>query len=160
MGKAVRVGHGYDLHRLVGGRRLVLGGVEIAYEKGLSGHSDGDVVLHAVIDAMLGGAGLGDIGEQFPDSDPAYEGIDSCLLLGQTAKKIEEAGFAVLNIDVTVVAQEPKLSAYKGQMSQRIAEVLGIDHKIVSVKAKTNEGVDAVGRSEAMACHAVVLLTE
>ena len=158
MGERVRVGHGYDLHRLVAGRRLVLGGVEIAYAKGLSGHSDGDMVLHAVIDAMLGAAGLGDIGEQFPDSDPAYEGIDSCELLGQTGGKVGQAGYKVSNIDVTVIAQEPKLSKYKGQMSLRIAEVLGIDHKTVSVKAKTNEGVDAVGRGEAMACHAVVLL--
>ncbi|MCH9021305.1 MAG: 2-C-methyl-D-erythritol 2,4-cyclodiphosphate synthase [Planctomycetes bacterium] len=156
----MRVGHGYDLHRLVEGRRLVLGGVEITYEKGLSGHSDGDVVLHAVIDAMLGAAGLGDIGEQFPDSAPAYKDIDSCELLGQAGEKIEQAGFEVSNIDVTVIAQEPKLSAYKGQMSQRIAEVLGIEQGAVSVKAKTNEGVDAVGRGEAMACHAVVLLTK
>ncbi len=158
MEKTVRVGHGYDLHRLVARSRLVLGGVEIAYAKGLSGHSDGDVVLHAIIDAMLGAAGLGDIGEQFPDSDPAYEGIAGSELLGRTGEKIEKAGYEVSNIDVTVIAQEPKLSVYKGQMARRIAEVLGMEQEAVSVKAKTNEGADAVGRGEAMACHAVVLL--
>ena len=113
---------------------------------------------HAVIDAMLGAAGLGDIGEQFPDSDPAYEGIASSELLVKTREKIEKAGYEVSNIDVTVIAQEPKLSIYKGQMARRIAEVLGMEQEAVSVKAKTNEGVDAVGRGEAMACHAVVLL--
>ena len=151
-----RIGHGYDLHRLIEGRRMILGGVEIPSEVGPLGHSDGDAVLHAVIDAMLGAAALGDIGEHFPDNDPAYRDIDSGKLLVRAREAVEEEGYAVVNVDVTVVAERPKLKDYKPLMRKKLSDLLGVAGDAVSVKAKTNEGVDAVGEGRAIACHAVV----
>ena len=135
----MRIGHGYDVHRLVEGRKLILGGVEIPYELGLLGHSDADVLLHAVSDALLGAAGLGDIGRHFPDTDPAYKGADSGKLLAIVGEKIAAAGYRVGNIDVTMIAQRPKLKDYIPQMQQNIADRLGIDPYRVNVKATTEE---------------------
>jgi 2-C-methyl-D-erythritol 2,4-cyclodiphosphate synthase len=160
MSVITRVGTGYDLHRLEPGAKLIIAGVEIPACMGLSGHSDADVGLHAIIDAMLGAAGLGDIGEQFPDTDSAYKDIDSSRLITLAKAKIEECGFVCVNVDVTIIAEKPKLSAHKNQMGDRVAQLLDLDISAVSIKAKTNEGMDAVGRSEAIACHAIVGLTE
>ena len=154
----VRVGQGYDLHRLEAGRKLILAGVAITWDKGLAGHSDGDVVLHAVIDGLFGAAGMGDIGEHFPDSDPAYKDIDSSELLGQTREMIEAAGYVAVNVDVTVIIEKPKLSDYKGKMRRNLAEMLGLETNAVSVKAKTNEGLGDVGQGKAIACQAIVSL--
>lgn len=154
----MRIGHGYDAHRFAEGRRLVLGGVEIAHEFGLAAHSDGDVVLHALCDALLGAAGLGDIGEHFPDTDAAFEGADSRVLLRQTLEMILERGFRVGNADLTVLAQAPKLSPHKGMMRERIAKDLRVSLDRVNLKASTTEGMGFVGREEGIACHAVVLL--
>ena len=156
MSVIVRVGMGYDLHRLELGARLVLGGLEIPYRMGLAGHSDADVVLHAVIDALLGAAGLPDIGEQFPDTDPAYEGTDSSKLLSAALEKVRKRGYVPVNVDVTIVAQSPKLSKYKPKMRKQLAKLLGLEKHAASVKAKTNEGLDAVGQAQAIACYAVV----
>lgn len=156
----MRAGIGYDLHRLVEGKKLVLGGVEIPFKKGLLGHSDGDVLLHAVIDALLGAAGLPDIGTHFPPDDPQYGGISSLLLLERARKLVEGRGFRIRNVDATIVAEEPKLSPFSGRMKQRIAPTLGIPETSVGIKAKTNEGLGLVGRREAIACFAVVLLEE
>ena len=156
----MRIGHGYDVHRLVEGRKLILGGVEIPWEKGLDGHSDADVLLHAVMDALLGAAGLGDIGRHFPDTDPKYKGISSMLLLREVGEKIRAAGFAVGNIDVTMIAQKPKLKDYIPEMAENIASVLGIDPGRVNVKATTEEHLGFTGMGEGMACHAVCLLEE
>ena len=156
----MRIGHGYDVHRLVEGRRLILGGVEIPYEKGLDGHSDADVLLHAVMDALLGAAGLGDIGRHFPDTDPKYKGISSMLLLREVGEKIRAAGFAVGNIDVTMIAQKPKLKDFIPQMQENIASALGVDPGRVNVKATTEEHLGFTGMGEGMACHAVCLLEE
>jgi len=154
----VRVGQGYDLHRLVRGRKLMLAGVEIAGEKGLLGHSDADVVLHAVIDALLGAAGLGDIGEMFPDHDPAYQDIASGRLLEEVLKKIEEVGYRVANVDTTIITEEPKLGPYKKAMREKLSEILGLPVEAVSIKAKTNEGLGETGQGRAMACLAMVSL--
>jgi 2-C-methyl-D-erythritol 2,4-cyclodiphosphate synthase len=151
-----RVGIGTDLHRLVEGRGLRLGHVEIEFDRGLLGHSDGDVVLHAVIDAIAGAAGLPDIGEMFPDDDPAYENADSATLVREAMRKVAERGYAVANVDVTIHAERPKLSEYKDRIRQEVAWLLAVEPDAVSIKAKTNEGVDAVGRGEAIACTAVV----
>lgn len=156
MSVITRVGTGYDLHRLEPGAKLIIGGVEIPSRMGLVGHSDADVALHAIIDAMLGAAGLGDIGEQFPDTDPAYKGIDSSRLVTLTRAKLDERGFVCVNVDATVIAEKPKLSSYKKEMRQRIARLLDLSINEVSIKAKTNEGMDGIGRSEAIACHAIV----
>ena len=156
----MRIGHGYDVHRLVEGRKLILGGVEIPYEKGLLGHSDADVLLHAVSDALLGAAGLGDIGRHFPDTDPAYKGADSGLLLAIVGEKIAAAGYRVGNIDVTMIAQRPKLKDYIPQMQQNIADHLGIDPSRVNVKATTEEYLGFTGDGSGMSCHAVCLLEE
>jgi 2-C-methyl-D-erythritol 4-phosphate cytidylyltransferase/2-C-methyl-D-erythritol 2,4-cyclodiphosphate synthase len=155
---AVRIGHGYDLHRLVAGRPLVLGGVTIPFEKGLEGHSDADAVCHAVTDAILGAAACGDIGRHFPDTDAAGRGANSVELLRSAAAVVRNAGFSVGNVDVTVVAERPKLVGYVERMGANIASALGIDAAQVSVKGKTNEGVDAAGRGDAIAVHAVALL--
>lgn len=157
-GSDIRIGVGYDLHRLVTGRRLVLGGVEVAFERGLSGHSDADVVLHAVTDAILGAAGLPDIGELFPDTDPRYKDADSRALLRDALGRVRAAGWTVGNVDVIVHAERPKLSEHKRRMAASIAELLGVVADRVSVKAKTNEGLGEIGRGEAIACTAVVLL--
>ena len=154
----MRIGHGYDAHRLVEGRRLVLGGVEIPYEKGLLGHSDADVLLHALADAILGAAALGDIGHLFPDNDPATEGIDSRVILRASVKAAAKAGYRVENCDVTVIAQKPKLAPYLDRMRQNIADDLEVDVSAVSVKATTEERMGFTGAGEGMSCHAVVLL--
>lgn len=155
---ALRVGTGYDLHRLVPGRPLILGGVTIPYEKGLLGHSDADVVCHAVTDAILGPTGLGDIGRLFPDTDPAFAGADSLVLLREAAARVAAAGWQVVNVDVTVIAQRPKLSPHVDAMRQAVSAALGVDASVVTLKGKTNEGVDATGAGEAIAVHAVALL--
>lgn len=151
-----RVGIGTDLHRLVAGRRLILGHVEIEHETGCLGHSDGDVVLHAITDAIAGAAGLPDIGEMFPDTDAAYKDADSGVLLKQMMAAAAEQGYAVVNVDVTIHAQQPKLSPYKQTIRQEVARLLQVLTDAVSIKAKTNEGVDAVGRGEAIATTAIV----
>lgn len=155
----MRVGHGYDVHRLKEGRRLILGGVEIPYEMGLDGHSDADVLLHALSDALLGAAALGDIGKLFPDNDPLTEDIDSRVILREAARLVHEAGFSIENCDTTVIAQRPKISPYTLQMRQNIADDLGLDLSAVSVKATTEEYLGFTGRGEGIACHSVVLLT-
>ena len=152
----VRVGQGYDLHRLVEGRKLILGGVEVSSKVGPAGHSDADVVLHAVIDALLGAAGLGDIGEHFPDTDPAYAGIDSGLLLARALDKVGQGGYRPVNVDVTIIAEKPKLKEYKPAMRQRLAKMLDLAEEAVNIKAKTNEGLGEIGKGEAIACMAVV----
>lgn len=154
----IRVGHGYDIHPLREGRRLVLGGVEIEHKLGLDGHSDADVVAHAVIDALLGAAGSGDIGTHFPDTDPKYADADSLDLLREVATMLREDSWNLGNVDVTVIAQRPKLAPYVRRMEANIASALGVGEESVSVKAKTNEGLDAPGREEAIAVHAVVLI--
>ena len=156
----MRIGHGYDVHRLIEGRKLILGGVEIPYELGLLGHSDADVLLHAVSDALLGAAGLGDIGRHFPDTDPAYKGADSGKLLAIVGEKITAAGYRVGNIDVTMIAQKPKLKDYIPQMQQNIAASMGIDPSRVNVKATTEEKLGFTGDGSGMSCHAVCLLEE
>lgn len=154
----MRVGMGYDVHRLVEGRKLILGGVEIPYEKGLLGHSDADVLLHAVMDALLGAAALGDIGRHFPDSDPKYKGISSLLLLKHVGALLEEKCFLIENIDATVIAQRPKLKDYMNQMKRNIAETLGIDEDRVNVKATTEEGLGFTGSGEGISAQAICLL--
>ena len=153
-----RIGQGYDLHRLVEGRDLILGGVKIDYEKGLLVHSDADVLLHAITDALLGAAGLGDIGRHFPDTDPAFKGADSKVLLSEAVALVVKAGWVIVNVDCTIVAQAPKLAPYMPQIRESVAKAIGVDLQRVNVKAKTNEGCDAVGRKEAIEAHAVVLL--
>ena len=156
----MRVGIGYDVHRLVEGRKLILGGVEIPYEKGLLGHSGADVLVHAVMDALLGAAGLGDIGRHFPDTDPAYKGADSCHLLELVGQKIAGAGYRVGNIDVTMIAQKPKLKDHISRMEQNIAAHLQIDVSQENVKATTEERLGFTGDGSGMACHAVCLLEQ
>ena len=156
----MRIGHGYDVHRLVEGRDLILGGVKIDYEKGLLGHSDADVLLHAVSDALLGAAGLGDIGRHFPDTDPKYKGADSLELLRQVAGKIAAAGYRVGNVDVTMIAQRPKLKDFIPQMEANIASALNVDAGRINVKATTEEHLGFTGSGEGMACHAVCILEE
>ena len=156
----MRIGHGYDVHRLVEGRDLILGGVKIDYEKGLLGHSDADVRLHAVSDALLGAAGLGDIGRHFPDTDPQYKGADSLKLLREVYRKIAEKGYRVGNIDVTMIAQKPKLKDYIPQMQANIAAAVEVSPDRVNVKATTEEKLGFTGTGEGMSCHAVCLLEE
>ena len=154
----MRIGHGYDVHRLVEGRKLILGGVGIPYEKGLLGHSDADVLAHAIMDALLGAAALGDIGKLFPDNDPAYEGADSMKLLARVAEVLDEKGYAIGNIDATVIAQKPKLAPYIEQMRRRMAEVCGIDMEQLSVKATTEEKLGFTGSGEGIAAHGVCII--
>lgn len=154
----MRIGHGYDVHRLESGRKLIIGGVEIPFEKGLLGHSDADVLLHAIADALLGAAALGDIGKHFPPRDEAYRDIDSRILLRRTAELIKAHGFAVQNIDVTILAQRPKMQDHIPQMRQNIAADLKIPVAQVSVKATTEEGLGFTGREEGIAAHAVCLI--
>jgi len=155
---SLRVGIGYDIHRLVEGRRLMLGGVEIPFERGLLGHSDGDSLSHAVCDALLGAAGLGDIGTHFSDRDPRFAGVASLKLLEQVRALLEEHGCRVVNLDATVIAERPKLAPYVAEMRVRLAAAAGVDPSLVNVKAKTNEGLDATGRGEAIAAQAVALI--
>lgn len=154
----LRIGHGYDVHRLTEGRALILGGVTVPYEKGLDGHSDADVLLHAVMDALLGAAALGDIGKLFPDTDEAYRGASSAALLREVGKRLAAAGYGVVNIDATVLAQRPKLAPYRERMRENIAAALEVDVSRVSVKATTEEGLGFTGRGEGMAAHAVAMI--
>lgn len=152
----MRIGSGHDSHRLEAGRPLILGGVRIEHPKGLAGHSDADVVLHAVTDALLGAAGLGDIGELYPDTDPQWAGADSALFVKETMKRLSAAGWRVGNLDVTIFAQEPKLGPHKAVIAANLARLLKVDASAVNVKAKTGERVGHIGRGEAIGCHAVV----
>ena len=154
----MRIGHGYDVHRLVECRDLVLGGVTIPFEKGLPGHSDADVLLHAVMDALLGAAGLGDIGKLFPDTDSAYKGISSMILLEKVAVALKEKGYTVGNVDVTMIAQKPKLRSYIPQMEENIARVLQVSADKINVKATTEEHLGFTGDGSGMSCHAVCIL--
>ena len=154
----VRIGHGYDVHRLVEGRALILGGVNIPYEKGLLGHSDADVLLHALMDAMLGAAALGDIGQHFPDKDERYAGADSAMLLREVTRMLCEAGYGLVNADCTILAQRPKLMPYIQQMRRNIADVIGVEADVISVKATTEEGLGFTGDGSGIAAHAVVLI--
>ena len=156
----MRIGHGYDVHRLVPGRKLILGGVEIPWELGLDGHSDADVLLHAVMDALLGAAALRDIGFHFPDTDMRYKGADSRVLLREVKRMLDTKGYRVGNVDVTVIAQQPKLKAYIPQMIENIARDLGVEPDRVNVKATTEEKLGFTGAGQGMACHAVCLLDE
>lgn len=156
----MRIGHGYDVHRLVEGRRLILGGVEIPFERGLDGHSDADVLIHAVMDALLGAAALRDIGFLFPDTDERYRGIDSTLLLKSVMEKLKEKRLCVGNVDVTVLAQRPKLKPYIPQMIENLARLLELPADRVNIKATTEEGLGFTGSGEGIACHAVCLLEE
>ena len=154
----LRIGHGYDVHRLAAGRKLILGGVDIPWEKGLLGHSDADVLVHAVMDSLAGAARLGDIGKLFPDTDPAYKGISSLKLLEEMGRLLRERGFAVVNIDSTLLAQAPKVAPYKARMSENIAAALGVKAEQVNVKATTEEGLGFTGDGSGMAAHAVALV--
>jgi 2-C-methyl-D-erythritol 2,4-cyclodiphosphate synthase len=153
-----RVGIGYDVHRLVKGRKLMLGGIEVPHTHGLDGHSDADVVLHAICDALLGAAGLGDIGEHYPNTDPKYKGISSSILLKTTNQKVNDAGYKVVNVDVMIMAQEPKLQEYKPKMRFHIAFELAVDETQVNIKAGTNEGLGYIGAKEGIAAYAAVSL--
>jgi 2-C-methyl-D-erythritol 2,4-cyclodiphosphate synthase len=156
----MRVGIGHDTHRLAEGRPLMLGGLRIEHSRGLVGHSDADVVLHALTDALLGAAGLGDIGDAYPDTDPAYKDRDGAFFLGGTLERVRRKGFRLVNVDVTIFAQEPKLGPVKAAMRLKIAELLGLDADRVNVKAKTGEKVGAIGRAEAIGCQAAVLIDD
>lgn len=156
----MRIGMGYDVHRLVEGRKLILGGVEIPYEKGLLGHSDADVLVHALMDALLGAAALGDIGKLFPDNEPKFKDIDSMLLLKEVGNVLAEHNYSISNIDTTVVAQRPKLAPFIGQMRQRIAQVLNISEDKVSIKATTTEGLGFTGEGAGIAAYGVCLLED
>lgn len=158
MSDAFRVGIGYDIHRLVADRKLLLAGVRVPFTKGLLGHSDSDVLAHAICDALLGAAALGDIGTHFPDSDPRWRGASSLDFLRHAVKLITAKGYRVVNVDATVVAEQPKLKPYISAMRQQLAVVLNVAADAISVKAKTNEGLDAIGRGDAMAAHAVVMI--
>ena len=154
----MRIGHGYDVHRLVSGRELIIGGENIPFEMGLLGHSDADVLLHAVCDALLGAAALGDIGKHFPDSDPSFEGIDSRILLRKTAELLRGKGYRIVNIDATIIAQRPKLAGFIEKMRGKIASDCGIGTDAVNIKATTEEGLGFTGKAEGIASHAVCLI--
>ena len=156
----IRIGHGYDVHRLVNGRKLILGGVEIPYEKGLDGHSDADVLLHAICDAIIGALSLGDIGKLYPDNDDKFLNINSRILLKDVAKRMAEAGYITGNVDATVIAQSPKLSPYIDQMMKNIAEDLSTNEQNVNVKATTEEHLGFTGRSEGISAHAVCIIVK
>lgn len=156
----MRIGHGYDVHRLTEGRKLILGGVEVPYTLGLLGHSDADVLTHAVMDALLGAAGLWDIGHAFPDTDPAYEGISSLVLLQRVMEMLRGQGLTVGNVDATILAQRPKLSPFIPQMREKLAGIMGIRPDRVNIKATTEEGLGFTGAGEGIAAHAVALLEE
>jgi len=154
----MRIGQGFDAHAFVAGRKLVIGGVEIPHHKGLEGHSDADVLLHAISDALLGAAALGDIGQHYPDTDPSYQGADSREILRATAKKVAEAGYRVVNVDATIIAQAPRMAPHVAKMTGNIAADLGVNPAAISVKAKTTERLGFVGRDEGIAAQAVVLI--
>jgi len=155
-----KVGIGYDIHRLIEGRPLFLGAIEIPYIKGLLGHSDGDALVHALCDALLGALALGDIGEHFPDTDPKYQGIASSKLLAVVKELVDKSGFKINNLDVVVIAQEPNLSPFKKQIKEKIGSLLNLSDEIINIKAKTNEGLGAVGNKEAIACYVVAALVK
>jgi 2-C-methyl-D-erythritol 2,4-cyclodiphosphate synthase len=155
-----KIGIGYDIHRLVAGRLLFLGGVEIPYDKGLLGHSDADVLIHALCDAILGALALGDIGEHFPDTDPKYKGIASSQLLKAVKGLVDKNGYKINNLDVVVIAQAPVLTAFKKQMKQKLCALMNLEEEFLNIKAKTNEGLGAVGNNEAIACYAVASLVK
>ena len=157
-GTPFRVGLGHDTHRLAPNRPLILGGVRIEFDRGLLGHSDADILLHAVTDALLGAVGLGDIGDAFPDTDPAFAGIDSAILLGRALERVFAAGWRPVNLDCTIFAERPKLAPYKPAIRQRLAELVGLPFEAVNVKAKTGELVGPIGREEAMSADAIVLV--
>jgi len=156
----IRIGQGYDVHRLTEGRKLILGGVDIPHEKGLLGHSDADVLTHAICDALLGAAALGDIGKNFPDTDDRYKGIDSLLLLAEVVKKLEIKGYSVNNIDATVIAQAPKISPFIDEMRKNIARTMGMDIDFISIKATTEEGLGFTGRKEGIAAMAIAVIAD
>jgi 2-C-methyl-D-erythritol 2,4-cyclodiphosphate synthase len=157
---STRCGIGYDLHRLAEGRKLIVGGVELAFEKGPVGHSDGDVLAHALCDALLGGAGLGDIGTHFPDTDPKWKGANSLLFLEHAKRLLDEKHFSVEHVDAVVITEKPKLGPHFPKMREALAKALGIPAEKIHLKAKTNEGVDAIGRGEAIAAHVVATLSQ
>lgn len=154
----MRIGHGYDVHKLVEGRKLIMGGVEIPYEKGLLGHSDADVLLHAISDALLGAAALGDIGKLFPDTDPQFKGADSLVLMAEVMRNIKEMGYRVVNVDATIIAQKPKMRGYIDSMRENIAKVLECDISDINVKATTEEGMGFTGEGMGISAHAVCLI--
>lgn len=156
----MRIGHGYDVHRLVEDRLLILGGVQIPFEKGLLGHSDADVLTHALMDAMLGAAGLGDIGRHFPDTDPKYKGADSLKLLAHVVELLKQKNFTLWNADITLIAQKPKVSPYLSEMQKKLANVIGCEMARINLKATTEEHLGFTGEGAGMACHAVCLLEE
>jgi 2-C-methyl-D-erythritol 2,4-cyclodiphosphate synthase len=156
----IRTGIGYDSHRLVEGRRLILGGIEIPHERGLLGHSDADVLSHALCDALLGAVADGDIGQHFPDNDPLWKGADSMMLLARVVERLARAGWRIVNVDVTVITEAPRLLPHISAMRMRLAEVMGVDRSRVSVKAKTNEGMDSVGRREGISAMAVATVAQ
>ncbi len=156
----IKIGHGYDVHRLTQGRKLILGGVEIPYELGLLGHSDADVLTHAVMDAVIGALGLGDIGKHFPDSDTKYKGISSLLLAKNCADMLRASGYSLSNIDATVIAQRPKLAAYINMMKENLADIFGIPTERINIKATTEEGLGFTGNGDGIAAHCVVLITK
>ena len=158
MAATIRVGCGYDVHPLGTGRKLILGGIDVPHSKGLLGHSDSDVLVHAVCDALLGAMGEGDLGRHYPSSDPKYKGISSLTLLEDVMSKLSAKGYRVVNVDTIIVAQAPKLSTFLGAMARQMAQVMKIDASLVNVKVKSGEGLDAVGREEAMHAHAVCLI--
>lgn len=153
-----RIGQGFDIHKLVEGRKLIIGGIEIDYPKGLLGHSDADVLIHSIIDALLGALALGDIGTHFPDNDPQYKNIDSAILLKETKKLIEEKGYKINNLDNTIFAQEPKMKPYIPLIQEKLSQILEIDKDLISIKAKTMEGQDSVGEKKSISTQSVVLL--
>ncbi len=153
-----RIGQGFDIHKLVEGRKLIIGGIEIGYAKGLLGHSDADVLIHSIIDALLGALALGDIGTHFPDKDPQYKNIDSAILLKETKKLIEEKGYKINNLDNTIFAQEPKMKPYIPLIQERLSQILEIDKNLISIKAKTMEEQDSVGEKKSIATQSIVLL--
>ncbi len=153
-----RIGQGFDIHKLVEGRKLIIGGIEIDYPKGLLGHSDADVLIHSIIDALLGALALGDIGTHFPDNDPQYKNIDSTILLKDTKKLIEEKGYKINNLDNTIFAQEPKMKPYIPLIQEKLSQILEIDKDLISIKAKTMEGQDSVGEKKSISTQSVVLL--
>ena len=154
----MRIGHGYDVHKLVEGRKLIMGGVEIPYEKGLLGHSDADVLLHAISDALLGAAALGDIGKLFPDTDPQFKGADSLVLMAEVYRNIAEKGYKVVNVDATIIAQRPKMRSYIDTMRNNIAKTLNVDIDCINVKATTEEGMGFTGEGMGISAHAVCLI--
>lgn len=155
-----RIGQGYDIHKLAAGRKLIIGGIEIPYEKGLLGHSDADVLIHSIIDALFGALALGDIGTHFPDNNPAYKDIDSLLLLKETYQIIKNNGYKINNIDNTIIAQEPKMKPYIPLMQEKLSNALEIEKDLISIKAKTMEEQDAIGEKKAIAAQSIVLLTK